>query len=179
MAERLHELVTAEVAHFSLYNPTNNTMQLHFWQGKEKWHAPNELPVEASPSGWAWETQQPLVINDLQSESRFPLALNILRERGLKSYRWLPLTTAEKRLGAVRSRQSGGQRIHRTRHAPAARIAEFIAVAVENALIRETLVREKESLQTLLRGQQYPGYNPRPAEAFSCHIRFYSQDDPA
>jgi hypothetical protein len=27
MAERLHELVTAEVAHFSLYNPTNNTMQ--------------------------------------------------------------------------------------------------------------------------------------------------------
>ena len=150
MAERLHELVTAEVAHFSLYNPTKNTMQLHFWQGKEKWHAPNELPVEASPSGWAWQTQQPLVINDLHSESRFPLALNILRERGLKSYCWLPLTTAEKRLGAVGLGSSVVNAYTERDMRLLPRIAQLIAVAVENALIREALVREKESLQTLL-----------------------------
>jgi hypothetical protein len=59
------------------------------------------------------------------------------------------------------------------------RIAQLIAVAVENALIREALVREKEKFEDLTRGQQYAGYNPRSAEAFSRDFRFYSQDDPA
>ena len=40
-------------------------------------------------------------MNDLESESRFPVCLGILRQHGLKSYCWLPLTTADKRLGAL------------------------------------------------------------------------------
>src|ERR1700680_4242439 len=108
------------------------------------------MAVDSSPSGWAWPNQEPLVVNDLQSESRFPLVLNGLREQGLKSYCWLPLTTAEKRLGALglgRSRvnASTGKDM---RLLP--RVAQLIAVAVENALTREALVREKERLQTLL-----------------------------
>ena len=150
MAERLRELVTADATHFSLYNSTNNTMQLHFWKGKEKWHSPMELPVEDSPSGWAWKTQKPLVVNDLDSESRFPVALDILRERGLKSYCWLPLTTAEKRLGALGLGSSIVNAYTERDMRLLPRIAQLIAVAVENALIRKALVREKESLQTLL-----------------------------
>ena len=89
-------------------------------------------------------------MNDLQLESRFPLVLNGLREQGLKSYCWLPLTTADKRLGAL---GLGSLRINAyterdMRLLP--RVAQLIAVAVENALTREALVREKERLQTLL-----------------------------
>ena len=83
MAERLRQVVVADAAHFSLYDPINNAMRLYLWQGSE---VPQEIAVDASPSGWSWQTQEPLVVNDLQLESRFPLVLNRLREQGLKSY---------------------------------------------------------------------------------------------
>jgi len=150
MAERLRQVVAADAANFSLYDPTHNLMRLHVWQGSEMSPVPQDMTIEASPSGWAWQNQEPLVVNDLQSESRFPLVLNRLREQGLKSYCWLPLTTADKRLGAL---GLGSLRVNAyterdMRLLP--RVAQLIAVAVENALTREALVREKERLQTLL-----------------------------
>jgi formate hydrogenlyase transcriptional activator len=150
MAERLRRVVAADAANFFLYDPTSNMMRLHFWKGNEISSVPLDVAVEASPSGWTWQNQRPLVVNDLQSETRFPLVLNGLREQGLKSYCWLPLTTAEKRLGAL---GLGSCRINAytgkdMRLLP--RVAQLIAVAVENALTREALVREKERLQTLL-----------------------------
>ena len=150
MAERLRQVVAADAANFSLYDPTNNMMRLHFWKGSEIIPVPLDMAVDSSPSGWAWQNQEPLVVNDLQLEPRFPLVLNSLREQGLKSYCWLPLTTAEKRLGAL---GLGSSRVNAytgrdMRLLP--RVAQLIAVAVENALTREALVREKERLQTLL-----------------------------
>ena len=38
--------------------------------------------MEESPSGWAWQNQQPLVVPDLASESRFLPVINTLLERG-------------------------------------------------------------------------------------------------
>ena len=99
MAERLRQVVAADAANFSLYDPTHNIMRLHVWQGSEMSPVPLDVAIDASPSGWAWQNQEPLLVNDLQLESRFPLVLNGLREQGLKSYCWLPLTTADKRLG--------------------------------------------------------------------------------
>jgi formate hydrogenlyase transcriptional activator len=150
MAERLRRVVAADAANFSLYDPTHNLMRLHVWQGSELSSVPQDIAVEASPSGWAWQNQEPLVVNDLHAESRFPLVLNRLREQGLKSYCWLPLTTAEKRLGALGlgSLRVNAYTARDMRLLP--RVAQLIAVAVENALTREALVREKERLQTLL-----------------------------
>jgi len=125
-------------------------MRLHFWRGSAISPAPQEMAVDASPAGWAWKNQEPLVVNDLLSESRFPLIMNGLREQGLKSYCWLPLTTAEKRLGVL---GLGSSRVNAYTGRDLrllARVAQLIAVAVENALTREALVREKERLQTLL-----------------------------
>ncbi len=150
MADRLRQVVAADAAHFSLHDPTKNVMRLHSWKGAEFSALPTVLPVETSPSGWAWQNQEPLVVNDFQSEARFPLVLNILRQQGLQSYCWFPLTTADKRLGAVGlgSFQPYAYTGRDMRLLP--RVAQLIAVAVENALTREALVREKESLQTLL-----------------------------
>ena len=150
MAERLCQVVAADAAHFSLYDPVNNMMRLHFWRGSAISPAPQDMAVDASPAGWAWKNQEPLVVNDLLSESRFPLIMNGLREQGLKSYCWLPLTTAEKRLGVL---GLGSSRVNAYTGRDLrllARVAQLIAVAVENALTREALVREKERLQTLL-----------------------------
>jgi formate hydrogenlyase transcriptional activator len=150
MAERLRQVVVADAAHFSLYEPVQNVMRLYLWQGSEMGPLPQEIAVDASPSGWVWQNQEPLVVNDLQLESRFPLVLNRLREQGLKSYCWLPLTTAEKRLGAfgLGSLRLDAYTDRDMRLLP--RVAQLIALAVDNALTREALVREKDRLHALL-----------------------------
>jgi len=150
VAERLRQIAAADAADFSLHDPTSNMMRLHLWQSGEISPIPLEIAVEASPSGWSWQNQEMLVVNDLPSDRRFPVVLDTLRAQGLKSYCWLPLTTAEKRLGTlgIGSRRINGFTGRDMRLLP--RVAELIAVAVENALTREALVREKENLQTLL-----------------------------
>ena len=72
MAERLRQLIAADAANFSLYDPIKNMMRLHVWEGSDVGTAPAEVAVEESPSGWAWQNQQPLVVADLTVESRFP-----------------------------------------------------------------------------------------------------------
>jgi formate hydrogenlyase transcriptional activator len=150
MAERLRRVAAADAANFSLYDPAKNVMRLHFWEGTELVPTSAEVPVEESPSGWAWQNQQPLVVPDLAADPRFPPALSTLRDKGLRSYCWLPLTTAQKRLGTLGlgSSQTNAYGEKDMRFLP--RVAKLVAVAVENALAREALVREKERLHMLL-----------------------------
>jgi formate hydrogenlyase transcriptional activator len=150
MAERLRRVAAADAANFSLYDPTKNVMRLHLWEGTELVPTPAEVPVEESPSGWAWQNQQPLVVPDLAADPRFPPVLSTLRDKGLRSYCWLPLTTAQKRWGTLGlgSSQTNAYGEKDMRLLP--RVAKLVAVAVENALTREALVREKERLHMLL-----------------------------
>jgi formate hydrogenlyase transcriptional activator len=150
MAERLRPVVDADAAHFYLHDPVHNVMRLHLWQGSLMSPLPQEIAVDASPSGWVWQSQEPLVVNDLGSEARFPLVLNRLREQGLKSYCWVPLTIAGKRLGAFGLGSSRLNSYMETDMRLLPRVAQLVAVAVDNALSREALVREKKNLQILL-----------------------------
>ena len=150
MAERLRKVAAAEFANFSLHDPINNVMRLYIWEGKDLVTSPLEVPVAESPAGWAWQNQQPLVVPDVESDPRFPPVLSLLRKKGLRSYCWLPLTTAQKRLGAL---GLGSSRVNAygekdLRLLP--RVADLVAMAVENALTREALQQEKERLQMLL-----------------------------
>jgi formate hydrogenlyase transcriptional activator len=150
MAGRLRRVAAADAANFSLYDPIKNVMRLHFWEGAELVPTATEVKVEESPSGWAWQNQQPLIVSDLAADPRFPPVLSTLREKGLRSYCWLPLTTAQKRLGTlgIGSSQTNAYGERDMRLLP--RVAKLVAVAVENALTREALVREKERLHMLL-----------------------------
>jgi len=150
LAERLHKVTPFEFATFSLYDPAKNVMRLHIWEGRELAPVSAEAPVGDSPAGWVWQHQEPLVLSDLRSDIRFLPDLNFLKEKGIRSYCTLPLTTAQKRLGALGlgSSQVDAYREKDLRLLP--RVAELVAVAVENALTREALQQEKDRLQMLL-----------------------------
>jgi formate hydrogenlyase transcriptional activator len=150
MAGRLRQVAAADAAHFALYDPVKNVMRDYFWEKSALSVAGAERLVEDSPPGWAWQTQQSLVIPDLAADTRFSPVLTMLREKGLRSYCWLPLTTAEKRLGTLGlgSSQTNAYGGKDMRLLP--RVAKLVAVAVENALTREALVREKERIHMLL-----------------------------
>jgi len=148
-AARLRRVTAADIANFSLYDSSKNTMR-YLWHGDERIPAQMDLPVEESPAGWAWQNQQPLVIADLASETRFPAVLGILRENGVKSYCCLPLSTSQKRLGAMGLGSSEIDAYSERDVRLIKRVAELVAVAVENTLARDALQQEKERLNILL-----------------------------
>ena len=150
LALRLRELADFELASFSLHDPVKNVMRVHTWEGSTLTTIPDEVPIEDSTSGWVWRNQQPLVVPDERLDKHFPGSLTYLREKGIRSYCTLPLTTAQRRLGALglgsaREDVYGEKNLRLLR-----RIAELVALAVENALMYSALELEKDRLQTLL-----------------------------
>lgn len=150
LAGRLQKVAGFEVACFSLHDPRDNAMRLHFWEGSTLIPNLAELPVDSSAMGWVWQNQQPLVVADLHSETSFHPIVNLLKDKGIRSYCTLPLTTAQKRLGAL---ALGSCRVSAYKERDLRflqRVAALAALAVENALTRSALQQEKDRLQMLL-----------------------------
>jgi formate hydrogenlyase transcriptional activator len=180
MAERLRKVASAEFANFSLHDPTKNVMRLYSWEeGKDLAPSPLEVPVAESPAGWAWQNQQPLVVLDVESDPRFPPVLSVLRQKGLRSYCWLPLTTAQKRLDALGLGSSRANAYSEEDLRLLPRVAELVAIAVENALTREALQQEKERLQMLLEVNTTLVTNRDLQKLVFCDFRIHAPHDSA
>src|SRR5246127_576238 len=150
MALGLRKVADFKFLNFTLYYPENKVMQLHFLGGEPASGLPTELPLEESPTGWSWQRQQELMFQNLEGEVRFPRELEVLRAKGIHTYYVLPLTTGEKRLGAlglasvkINAYQEQDRQFLR-------RGAELIALAIENAGTREALREEKDRLRALV-----------------------------
>ncbi len=151
LALRLRKVASFEIASLCLHDPEKNVMRMHFWEGSERLSDHAELPVEESACGFVWEKQRPMVWPDLQQETRFQRAVNLLRAKGVRSYCEIPLTTAQKRLGALglgssRPNAYGEDDVQLLR-----RVAELVALALENTMTRAAFLEEKERLEMLLK----------------------------
>ena len=159
LAGRLHSVIEFDFLTLVLHDPVRNVMRLHILETRiptEK-AAGMETPIEGHPSGWVWQTQQPFVVSDIEKETRFPDFLQQLREYNVRSLAILPLTTAQRRLGAMGFGRLIPQRITDTDLQFMQRVAGQVALAVDNALNFETsqayqaqLARERDRLQVLL-----------------------------
>ena len=159
LAIRLHNVVDFDFLTLILHDPVKNTMRLHVLEtrGENQPLADAEFTLEEHPSGMVWQTQQPFVVPDAQADDRYPNFSKRLREVGARSIAIVPLTTAQRRLGAM-----GFGRLVPERLTPAEvefmqRVAVQVAVAVDNALNFETsqayqrqLSQERDRLQVLL-----------------------------
>ena len=158
LAQRLRGVVAFEYLNLVLHVPERNTMRLRvltsmrpsdssFW----------ETPVDETPSGLVWQTQRPLVIPDIDQETRYPKIMQLLRGHGVRSCCVLPLTTAQRRLGAM---GLGGAEPSAFAHADLeflAQVARQVAVAVENVLNYEAaqcyqaeMARQRDRVQVVL-----------------------------
>ena len=150
LAQRLHQVASFEIASFSLYDQEKNVMRMHFWEGNERLSDLAELPVDESVCGFVWEQQQPMVWPDLRQETRFQRAVNLLREKGVRSYCTLPLTTAEKKFGALGLGSSRPNAYSEDDVQLLRRVAELVALVLENAMTRTAFLEEKKRLEMLL-----------------------------
>jgi formate hydrogenlyase transcriptional activator len=159
LAGRLHSVIEFDFLSLVLHDPVRNVMRLHILET----HIPTEKatgtesPIEGHPSGWVWQTQQPLVILDVDEEARFPDFMARLREHNVRSLAILPLTTAQRRIGSMGFGRVVRQQITDTEMQFMQRVASQVAVAVDNALNLETsqayqsqLARQRDRLQVIL-----------------------------
>ena len=159
LVERLHPLVDFDLLAVSLFEPDRNVMRVHVLEGwaDSSVKTGMEFSMEESIGGIVWRTQQPLIISDIERETRFNAVTKLLRAHGVRSSCIVPLTTARCRLGAL----------HFGAHRAAAYVEEDLdilhllarpaAVAVENALNYESVLslqgelsQERDRLKLLL-----------------------------
>src|SRR5262250_753213 len=96
LALRLHSVVDSDFLTLVLHDSAKNVMRLHVLETREEIDKPLGLehPVDGTPSGWVWQTQQPFIVEDVLTESRFKEFLTRLSQEGVRSFASLPLTTA-------------------------------------------------------------------------------------
>jgi formate hydrogenlyase transcriptional activator len=159
LAERLHCVVDFDFLTLVLHDPVRNVMRLHILETRlpTPVKTGSETPMEGHPSGWVWQSQQPFVVSDTEDDQRFPDFLHRLREVGVRSLAMVPLTTAQRRLGAMGFGRLVPQGITDTELQFMQRVGSQVALAVDNALNFETsqayqaqLARERDRLQVLL-----------------------------
>jgi formate hydrogenlyase transcriptional activator len=149
LAGRLHPVVHFDYLLLVLHDAAHRGMRLHVLETAEPTSPAAGLltPVEESPSGFVWQTQQPLLIANIEDESRWPLLRDrLFRPYGVTSFCFVPLTTARQRLGALAfvAKQPAA-------YGPAdvdflQLVANQVAVAVESALAFDCIEKLKEKL---------------------------------
>jgi formate hydrogenlyase transcriptional activator len=153
LAQRLPQVaVHVNFVALSLHDPDRNMMRLHTLQANVPADiiGGHEEPVDETPAGLVWQTQQPLVIPDLSEESRWQTVIGRMQEDGVKSICIVPLTTALRRLGTM-----GFASLRQNAYDDAdmeflQQVGKQIAVAVDNVLHHQDLTRDRDRLRLLL-----------------------------
>lgn len=148
LARHLRRVINFDFLNYVLHDAEHNVMRLNIIEslGAHALPLPLVMPTEDSCDGWVWQTQQPLVLLDIAQETRFPPVMRVLREHGIKSYCVLPLTTAQRRLGALGFGSKSEGAYTKDALAFLQRVAQQVAVAVDNALNYQTLQSYLERL---------------------------------
>jgi formate hydrogenlyase transcriptional activator len=152
LAQRLPRIVPFDYLNLLLHDPARQVMRLHVLTAPESStiRPGMEWPVDESSSGWVWKSQQPLLIEDVAAESRFPKLTPLWRENGVQSYCGIPLTTALRPLGAMVFGSLERRAYQEAELNFMQQVAKQVAVAVDNALNFE----RAHSAQSQLKGER-------------------------
>jgi formate hydrogenlyase transcriptional activator len=159
LSERLRSVVDFDFLTLILHDPVRNVMRLHILETEVPTDKPvgAETPVDGHPAGWVWKTQGTFVVSDTHEDERYPEYMQRLREKGVRAFALVPLTTAQRRVGAMGFGRMVPQRITDGDLQFMQRVASQVGVAVDNALNLESskayqqqLARERDRLRVLL-----------------------------
>jgi formate hydrogenlyase transcriptional activator len=148
LGQRLPRIVPFDYINLLLHDAERDVMRLHFLVAPESStiRPGMELPVDETSAGLVWKTQQPFMVEDVATETRFPKLMSQLRENDVQSYCTVPLTSALRRLGAM-SFGSLRRRVYQEVEINfMQQVARQVAVAVDNVLHDESARSAQEQL---------------------------------
>jgi formate hydrogenlyase transcriptional activator len=159
LAARLHRIASFQSLWLVLHDRARNTMLLHILEtGARSDIDVVERTIDNSPSGLVWQTQEPMIVPNIDEETQFVDAIALLKSYHIKSFCLLPLTSAHARLGAIGFGSASENAYHRSDMQFLKQIARQVAVAVDNTLrhrdaraLQEQVKHERDRLQLLLR----------------------------
>jgi formate hydrogenlyase transcriptional activator len=148
LAKRLPSVVRFEFIGLILHDPERNVMRIHtLGTGDAESIPPGlELSMEESASAWVLKTQQPLIVPDLDQETRFPRVNEILNKIGVQSYCLFPLTTAVRRLGAMGFGRKSPGGFGESELEFLQQVVKQVAVGVDNVLNAEAALASQQQL---------------------------------
>ena len=159
IAERLHRLVTFDFIGLTLPDTGHNTVRIHVLESSLPTEVKEgfEFPIEEATHEIVWQQQKALVVTDVDLDTRFPRNAELLRKEGVKSFCLLPLTTAQRRVGALAFGSAQKGAYDEADLEFLRQVAAQVAVAVDNALnfqdarvYQEQLSHERDRLRLLL-----------------------------
>ena len=148
LADRLRRVAQFDYLSLVLHDAATNTMRLHVVEPSQPASALSMfvLPMEDDPAGLVWKSQQPLITSHLHDLRRWPRLLELVEQYGVQSYCWLPLSTARRRLGTLVLTSKEPCNYDTVDVCFLQRVANQVAVAVENALAFQELAAIKDQL---------------------------------
>src|SRR5262249_30206215 len=109
-----------------------------------------ELKKEETIAWWVQQNQKALVIPSVDSETRFPEMMEILREHSIRSLCAFPLSTAHRRLGSLMIASSCPFRYAEAEVRFLSLMVSQIALALDDSLNFQASKRAQERLELLL-----------------------------
>jgi formate hydrogenlyase transcriptional activator len=103
LAHRLPRVVSFDYINLTLHDPQRNVMRLHLLvaPAASTIRPGIELAIDGSPAGLAWKTQRPVVVENIDADTRFPELATLFRDNAVKSWCAMPLTSALRPLGSM------------------------------------------------------------------------------
>jgi formate hydrogenlyase transcriptional activator len=148
LSRRLPQLVPFDFINLVLHDPARDVMRLQILTTEEptSFQPGFETPVDESPAGLVWKTQQPLMISDLTEERRFSTLVSLLIQNNVRSYCAVPLTTALRRLGALGFGSVKPNTYKDSDLEFMVHVAKQVAVAVDNVLHDKSAQQAQDQL---------------------------------
>lgn len=159
LAQRLPPVVPFDFINVVLHEPTRNVMRLWLLvpSARSTIQPGLEIPVDESPGGLVWKTQQPMTVDNVEQEHRFSRLMALFRDNGVRSFCVVPLTTAQRRLGAMGFGNSQPRTYEDREIQFMQQVAKQVSVALDNALNSQAaldyqaqLTRERDRQRLLL-----------------------------
>ena len=160
LSVRLKTAVQFDYISLSLHDPVRDVLRVQSFETPidSPVRVGFEMSVSDSPAGRVWQTQEPLIVDDVDAELRYPNIFQILRDHKIKAYCALPLTSPVRRLGTIAFGSLHRKAYLREDVEFLQQVARQVAVAVDNALhqrdaqtYHRELARERDRLQLLLK----------------------------
>src|SRR5262245_45237717 len=148
LAPTLRQAVDFDYVAVFLHDPEKNLMNLHMIERFFDGPTPtSSIPTEQSPSGFCFLTQQPLIIENVDTEKRFARdVIAILKQYNVKSCCYQPLTTPVRRLGALSFGSLRPLNFPESQMPFLRRIANQVAIAMDNACHFDEVQRYQQKL---------------------------------